>query len=228
MLPITRRVAGLALTSALLVGGPPPALASDQQILIDKARIVVEQFLADADYARMRVYVQNAYGVLVLPDLLRGGLIVGGEYGQGVLLVRDIQTGQWSEPAFFDLYGGSIGLQLGGQSQDAVFTLMNEAAITKLLSARFKLGADASGALGPIGAGVGAGTTIRFGEDVYIFSRNQGLYGGLSVDGTVLVPKREWNQAYYGRPLTPEQIVRQGAAAPQPGTQELKDVLARF
>lgn len=224
----TRRFATFAMAAAALGAGIRPALADDQQILIDKARIVAEQFLADPDYSTMRVYVQNAYGVLIVPDLLRGGLIVGGEYGQGVLLARDTQSGQWSEPAFFDLYGGSIGLQLGGQSMDTVFTLMNEAAITKLLSSRFKIGADASGALGPIGAGRGAATTIRFGEDLYIFSKNQGLYGGLSLDGTVIVPKPQWNQAYYRQPATPEQIVRQRSVAPQPGTQELRETLARF
>ena len=105
----------------------------------------------------MRVYVQNAYGVLIVPDLLKGGFIVGGQYGTGVMLARDVQTGLWGEPAFFDVYGGSLGLQVGGQTMDAVFTLMNQGAIDKLLSARFKIGADASGCLGPIGSGVGAG-----------------------------------------------------------------------
>ncbi len=111
---------------------------------------------------------------------------------------------------------------------DAVFTLMNQGAIDKLLSARFKIGADASGALGPIGSGVGAATTVHFGEDVYVFSRNKGLFGGLSLDGTVIVPKTEWNAAYYGRPASPDQIVKQRAVASQEGSAELRNVLARF
>ena len=209
-------------------GRLPAAADGAQQILVDKARIVAEQFLADPDYARMRVYVQNAYGVLVVPQLLRGGFIVGGQYGQGVLLARDTQSGLWSEPAFFTIYGGSFGLQLGGQTMDIMFTIMNESAIGKLLAARFQLGADASGALGPIGAGVGAGTTVRFGEDVYVFSRNKGLFGGLAIDGTVVVPDQAATAGYYGRPYTAEQIVEQRAAPQQPGTQQLRDVLSRF
>ena len=230
MASMSRRNAGLTLLAALAVAGRTAAAraAEAQQILVDKARIVAEQFLNDAEYARMRVFVQNAYGVLVVPQLLRGGFIVGGQYGQGVLLARDPQSGLWSEPAFFTIYGGSFGLQLGGQTMDIIFTIMNQSAIQKLLLARFQLGADASGALGPVGAGVGAGTTVRFGEDVYVFSRNKGLYGGLAIDGTVVVPDQAATAGYYGRPFTAEQIVEKRAAPQQPGTQQLRDVLSRF
>lgn len=224
-----RLLAGLVLLAlAGMVAAPRARAETAQQILVEKARLVAEQFLASPDYAKMRVYVQNAYAVLVAPDLLKGGFIVGGSYGQAVLLARDPQSGLWSEPAFFDIYGGSLGLQIGGQSMDVVFTIMNQAAIQRLLTSRFQLGADASGALGPVGAGVGAGTTVRFGEDVYIFSRNQGLYGGLALDGMVFAPKEEWNRAYFGHALTPEQIVLQRDVANLPATQELRDTLSRF
>lgn len=216
--------AALAAFAALV----RPALASEPQRVIDKARIVVDAFLDDPDFAKMRVYVQNAYGVLIIPDLLKGGFFIGAEHGTGVLLARDPQSGAWSEPAFYDIYGGSFGLQMGGQSSDAVFTLMNPGAVEKLLNARFKLGADASVAVGEIGARVGAGTTVHFGEDVYVFARNKGLYGGLALDGTYAKPLLDWNQAYYGQPLTPEQIVRQRAVYGLPGTQGLRDTLARF
>ena len=137
----------------------------------------------------MRVYVQNAYGVLIIPDLLKGGFFVGVEHGTGVLLARDPQSGDWSEPAFFDLWGGSFGLQFGGQTSDAIFTLMNPGAVQKLLTSRFQIGADASVAVGELGAGVGAGTTVQFGEDIYAFARNMGLFGGLALDGTYVKPR---------------------------------------
>jgi lipid-binding SYLF domain-containing protein len=226
---MTRRwLVRLSLAVAPLMLVATTAHATEQQRLVDQARLVVEEFLDNPDYARMRVYVQNAYGVLVVPDLLKGGFIIGGQYGTGVMLARDIQTGLWGEPAFFDVYGGSLGLQIGGQTMDAVFTLMNQGAIDRLLSARFKIGADASGALGPIGSSVGAATTVNFGEDVYVFSRNKGLFGGLSLDGTVIVPKPEWNTAYYGQPVTPGQIVKDRSGPNQPGSAELRNVLARF
>ena len=174
---------------------------------------MVESFLNDPDFAKMRVYVQNAYGVLIIPDLLKGGFFIGVEHGTGVLLARDPQSGDWSQPAFFDLWGGSFGLQFGGQTSDAIFTLMNPGAVQKLLTSPFQMGADASVAVGELGAGVGAGTTVQFGEDVYAFARNMGLYGGLALDGTYVMPRDDWNQAFYGQPLTAEQIVLAAAGA---------------
>lgn len=204
-----------------------PAEANDQQRAVDRARLVVQDFLDDPNFKGMRVYVQNAYAVLVVPDMLQAGFIIGAEHGLGVLLVRDRDSGVWSDPAFYDVYGGSLGLQIGGQSSDVIFTIMNPEAIDKLLSSRFKLGADASMSVGRIGAGVGAGTTIQFGEDVYVFSRNQGLYGGLALDGSVVIPREDWNSAYYGRPLTPIDII--SADTPRNnGSRELRDALNLF
>ncbi len=204
------------------------AQANEEQLVVDRARIVVEAFLNDPDFARMRVYVQNAYGVLIIPDLLKGGFFIGVEHGTGVLLARDPQSGAWSEPAFFDIWGGSFGLQFGGQTSDAIFTLMNPGAVQKLLTSRFQLGADASVAVGEIGAGVGAGTTVQFGEDVYAFARNMGVYGGLALDGTYAKPREDLNRRYYGQSLSANEIVRQRAAPAMEGTQQLKEALTRF
>lgn len=229
MVERTRRAFLLfALALAGLAAAPERALANAPQRVIDRARLVIEGFLDDPDFARMHVYVQNAFGVLIVPDMLKGGFFIGAEHGTGVLLARDPQSGVWSEPAFYDLYGGSFGLQFGGQISDAVFTLMNQGAIQKLLTARFTLGTDASVAIGELGAGVGGATTVQFGEDVYAFARNKGLYGGLALDGTYARPKNDWNEAYYGRPLTAEQIVRQRAVRDVPETQGLREALARF
>ena len=216
---------GLAAGGSALAA---PALASEQQNLVDEARIVAERFQTNPSYAPMKVYVQNAYGVLIVPDMLKGGFILGGQYGNGVFLGRDAQTGLWSEPAFFTVAGGSIGLQVGGEKVSAIYTFMNPRAVDRLLSAQLKIGANAGGALGPVGAGIGAGTTLNFGEDVYLFSQNEGLFGGLAVDGTVIRPRNDWNTAYYGQRLTAAQIVRQKVGAGQPAAADLKNVLSRF
>jgi lipid-binding SYLF domain-containing protein len=214
--------------AAVAALAPAVAWANDQQLVVDKARIVVETFLNDPDFAKMRVYVQNAYAVLIVPDLLKGGFFIGVEHGTGVLMARDPQSGTWSEPAFYDIWGGSFGLQFGGQTSDAIFTLMNPGAVQKLLSSRFQLGADASVAVGELGAGVGASTTVQFGEDVYAFARNMGLYGGLALDGTYAMPRDAWNRAFYGQPLTAEQIVIKRVAPEVLGTQSLREALSHF
>ena len=223
-----RSLLSSACAVAALTVASGAARASDEQLVIDRARIVVEGFLNDTEFAKMRVYVQNAYAVLIVPDLLKGGFFIGVEHGTGVLLARDPQSGSWSQPAFFDLWGGSFGIQFGGQTSEAIFTVMNPGALQKLLTSNFKLGADASVAVGQLGAGVGASTTVQFGEDVYVFARNRGLFGGLAVDGTYIGSRDDWNKIFYGQPLTASQIVLQRAAPEVPGTQDLRTSLAGF
>ncbi|MCL6607493.1 MAG: lipid-binding SYLF domain-containing protein [Geminicoccaceae bacterium] len=218
----------LLLATALGVLAAAPARAEgEQQRLVDRARIVVEEFQADPNFQRMRVYVQNAFAVIVVPDLLKGGFFLGAEYGQGVLLARDVRTGAWSDPVFLDLFGGSIGLQFGGKASDVVITVMNQGALDKILTSNFKIGTDASVAAGPVGAGVGAATTVQFGEDLYVFSRGKGLYGGLSVEGTAILVKSDWNQRYYGQAVGASAILKERSVS-NTGSAGLREALARF
>jgi lipid-binding SYLF domain-containing protein len=109
-----------------------------------------------------------------------------------------------------------------------IFTIMNEGAVNKLLAHGVKFGADAGVAAGPLGAEVGAATTTYLGEDVYVWGMSQGLFGGFWLDGTLLLPKNEWNQAYYGRPIQPEEIVRQRKVVASTEVSALHDALMRF
>jgi lipid-binding SYLF domain-containing protein len=125
------------------------------------------------------------------------------------------------------LIGGSLGLQIGGKASDMIVTIMNEAAVGKIVTSQFKLGTDASIAAGPLGAGVGAATTTQFGEDLYTFQRGRGLFGGLALDGAGILARDEWNRAYYGQPVTPLQIVRERTVT-NAGALPLKEALGRF
>ena len=199
-------IAGCALFGFL--GTPAAAKTDGQERVVERARLALDSFLDDPQFQYMRVYVQNAYAVLIVPEMLKAGFFFGAEYGVGVLLVRDPQSGNWGQPAFYSLYGGSFGVQVGGSMSDVVFTIMNEGAVEKLISNKVKFGGDMEIALGRLGIGVGAGTTTQFGEDVYAFTKSKGLYGGVALDGTVVAPKHDWNEAYYGRPIDPMEIVR--------------------
>lgn len=203
------------------------AAANDQKRLVVRAQLAVEEFLEDQEFDAMRVYVQNAYGVLVVPDLLRAGFFVGAEVGRGVLLVRDVNSGEWSSPAFYDIYGGSLGIQFGGKSSDVVFTIMNRGAVDQLLANKVKLGTDASVAVGPLGKGLGAATSAQFGEDFYVFARSKGLYGGLSLDGSVVLPLPEWNNAYYSADVRPVDVLL-NRVTPNPASTGLQQALAQF
>ncbi|HSA80919.1 MAG TPA: lipid-binding SYLF domain-containing protein [Geminicoccaceae bacterium] len=226
--PAKRMVAVLGLALFGLLGPVEQAGADGQERVVVRARVALDSFLDDPNFAEMRVYVQNAYAVLIVPELLKAGFFFGAEHGIGVLLVRNPQTGAWGQPAFYALYAGSFGLQFGGQTSDVVFTLMNEGAVDKLIAHGVKLGADAGVAAGRLGAGVGAATTTHLGEDIYAFAKNKGLFGGFWLDGAYIVAKDDWNAAYYGRPVDAREIVRQPTVVASAEISALHQSLARF
>jgi lipid-binding SYLF domain-containing protein len=223
-----RWVAVLGLALLALSQTTVEAKTDGQQRVVERARLALDAFLDDPAYQDMRIYVQNAYAVLIVPEMLRGGLFVGAEHGIGVLLVRDPQTGSWGKPAFYDLFGGSFGLQFGGQTSDVVFTVMNQGAVDQLLARGIKLGADAGVAAGRLGAGVGAATTTHFGEDIYVFAKSKGLFGGFWVDGSMLWPKDDWNRAYYGKAAQASDIVRERHMTGNTEIAALHQALTRF
>jgi len=224
---------GLLLFSVLGLTGcvsafkqEPSAARSERQL--ERSRLVLRDFLEDEQYQRMRVYVQNAYGILIVPDLLKGGFLAGAERGTAIMLVRHPETGNWGQPAFYDIYGGSLGLQFGVRNSDVVLTVMNEGAVKKLVGSGVKLGADASVAAGRVGATIGAATTTHFGEDMYVFARNQGLFGGFAVDGSYVGAKDDWNEAYYGRQVRPWDVMSDFNVISGTEVSSLHDALASF
>ncbi len=212
MVNIGKRLQALLIVTGLVLAGcasKPPEQASSarSERLLQQSRLILDDFLDDSQYQDMRVYVQNAYAILIVPDLLKGGFLAGAQHGTAVMLVRNPNTGRWGQPAFYDIYGGSLGLQFGVQSADVVLTIMNKGAVQRLVGTGVKLGADASVAAGRVGATIGAATTTHFGEDLYVFAKSHGLFGGFSIDGSYMASKDDWNQAYYGRPVRPWDVL---------------------
>ena len=150
----------LALASPLTVGlaGPAHALTAEEE-LVEEARLTILSMLGDADYALIRPYLASAEGILILPDLYRGGVIFGAEGGEGVFLVRR-EDGSWSYPAFYFMGGGSFGLQIGGQISETVLTIMTERGVSAMIDRRVRVGADMSGAIIAVGGGIEAGSRI--------------------------------------------------------------------
>ena len=194
-------------TVLLTTGLARPAVASTAaEELVEKSRFLIERMLVDVQLPELKGYVSRAHGLLIIPQLVKGGFILGAEGGSGVLMVRG-SDGTWSAPAFYTLAAGSIGFQIGGQVSEAVFAVMNEGAVDALLGSEFKLGGELNITVGPIGKGVGVSTTTNFGADVYAFSKNLGLFGGGALAGTKLFTRKELNEGYYGPGATPRDIV---------------------
>ncbi len=198
----------MLVAGALVIGPVASAYADDKQEatqLVEKARLTLDSFMKDGNMGAFRDLLKKAEGVFIAPQVLKGAFIVGASGGNGVLLVRDKKTGQWSEPAFYTVGGASVGLQIGGQASEVILLLMSDRGTTTLLSNSLKLGADAGVAAGPVGMGVSA-ATANISADVLSFSRSKGLYGGVSLDGAVIAVRQGLNDAYYGKSVTPSDI----------------------
>ena len=197
---------GTILAAMLLVAAAPGAMAAgeeDAQGIVDKARVAFGEFMRDDNYSWMRDHLKDAKGVLIYPQVLKAGYILGGSGGTGVLLSRDGKTGEWSNPAFYTMGSVSFGLQIGGESAEVVLLVMSQKGMDSLLTSNFKLGGDASVALGPVGGGAKADITTDF----LSFSKSKGLYAGVNLDGSYVSVRDSLNKAYYGRDVSPVAII---------------------
>jgi len=179
----------------------------DQQLLVDEARLSVETFAADPDMEWFRKYLKDARGVLIVPNLYKGAWFLGGSGGRGVLLLKEEQTGTWSGPAFYTLGSVSFGIQFGGQKSEAIILVMTQKGIESLKKTSVKLGGEASIAAGPVGMGAQAATAPSLKVDYVVFARTKGAFVGVSLDGAVIDVNSAWNNAYYGKPVTPTDIL---------------------
>jgi SH3 domain-containing YSC84-like protein 1 len=198
-----------------------PLIAEDKDNMKETDRIeaaadVLKQILDTPDKGIPQGLLDKADCVIIYPSVKKAAFIVGGSYGRGVITCRRGATfnGSWSAPAMFALEGGSFGLQIGGQATDFVLLVMNESGAKSVLSSKVKLGADASAAAGPVGRTTSAETDIVMKAQILSWSRSQGLFAGVSLEGSTMRSDNGANKNLYGKELTATQIVRQGAVKP--------------
>jgi len=200
----------LVLALATWAGLPRPAganQAESAQALVDRSRITLEEFVADQEMGpAITALLQRAQGVLIYPQVLRGAFVVGGSGGSGTLVARDAKNNTWAGPAFYSFGQASFGLQIGADAAQVVLVALTERGLTALLTTRVTLGGNLSVALGPVGAGAAA-ATAGLSADIVSYSRNRGLYAGISVEGAVIRVRSSLNQAYFGKAVTPTDIL---------------------
>ncbi|HNQ46615.1 MAG TPA: lipid-binding SYLF domain-containing protein [Syntrophorhabdus sp.] len=199
-------ILSLSIFPGILVTHAVADDAMDARHLADKARLTLETFMQAPETQAFRNLVVNARGVFIAPQILRGAFVVGGSGGSGVYLVRDMRTNSWAGPAFYTLGGVSFGFQIGGEASEVVFLAMTERGVNALLKSGVKLGADVGVAVGPVGLGADA-STANLSVDILTFSRSKGLYGGISLAGSVVYVRDDWNTAYYGLNVVPSDIL---------------------
>lgn len=171
--------------------------------------------------------LDKAECIVVLPSVKKGAFGIGGSYGRGVMVCRSgpHYKGKWGAPALYALEGVSIGFQLGGQATDFVLLVMNPKGAKSLLTSKVKLGADASAAAGPKGRTAEGATDIVMNAEILSYSRNKGLFAGVSLEGSTLRSDGSANQKLYGRKLTAKEIIRDGKVGIPAAAHELISLL---
>jgi lipid-binding SYLF domain-containing protein len=205
-----------------------PATAADKgeaQRLVDRAQVTFKEFMHDSTYSWVQENLDRAKGMLIFPQVLKGGFVWGGSGGTGVLLVKDAGTGSWSHPAFYTMGSLTFGLQIGGEASEVLVLAMTQKAVDSLYSSSFKLGGDVSVAVGPVGVGAKANADIpSVTADFITFTKSKGLYGGLNLEGAVIAVRDGLNEVYYGRTVRPIDIVEKHMVANR-GSAELRESL---
>ncbi len=162
--------------------------------------------------------LDRAYGVVVVPDVVKVSFWLGGRHGKGVMVVRD-DAGRFSNPVFVNLSGGSFGPQIGAQSTDVVLVFTTRKGIDGISDGKVTLGADASVAAGPVGRQASAATDASFNAEVYSYSRSKGLFAGVAIDGSAITIDDKSNAAFYGRKVSASDILKGGVSTSSNGAQ---------
>jgi lipid-binding SYLF domain-containing protein len=207
----------LLVSVAILTATAPSLAQSEEAQRISESVTVLSEIMEAADESVPRSILEKAEGIAVFPSLLKGGFIIGGQRGHGILSARDPKTGQWSSPAFLTITGGSIGAQIGAQAVDLILVVQNRRGLEQLVRNQFKIGADASVAAGPVGRDASASTDIQMRAQILSYSRTRGLFAGITLNGSTIRQDRDANDRFYGMGYRTGQIVFEGrAGAPDP------------
>ena len=213
MLTRARFLSGAGLLAVTMALGPMAHAQSSQQVTVDGARKVLNDLRQDKSFGNAAQLIRQAKGVFIVPRLVKGGFIVGGEGGNGVLMVRS--KGSWSDPAFYAIGAASFGLQIGLQQAEMVMLIMTDKGLEGVLHDNFKVGAQAGISIATLGSGVEGAIGGASLPDVVVWSSSTGLYGGLTVDGSVI--RAEPNQAseFYGHKVTTREILFGSMSSPR-------------
>jgi lipid-binding SYLF domain-containing protein len=203
-----------SLLAGAVLAAPAAAQRNDAERFVASAK-VLEVFTTDEANGIPADILQRARGIAVIPNVIRGGLVFGGRRGRGLLAIRS-PNGEWSNPAFITLTGGSIGAQFGAESADVVLVFANDRSVRNIASGKFTLGGDATAVAGPLGRRTQAAVTGR--AEVYVYMHSRGLFAGAAFEGTRLDVDEEASAAFYrgtrGLPLGAQTFETPAAALP--------------
>ena len=204
----------MILVAALAVA---PLMAKDKEPAerLDEAAAVFTEIMATPDNSIPQEMLENAHCIVIVPALKTAAFVFGGKYGKGYLSCRNKGARGWSAPGTVRVEGGSVGFQIGGSETDLIMLVMGDRGMDKLLSSKFTLGAEGSVAAGPVGRTATAQTDAQMHAEILSWSRSQGLFAGVALEGATLRQDLDDNQTLYGKRLENRQIVTKGVRAPK-------------
>ena len=216
-------VLSLGVASSVAVAQPAD---SSESARLRQAVTIFNEIMSAEDKSIPQAILGKAEGIAIFPNTIKGGFVVGGMRGRGVISARTASG--WSAPAFMTLTGGSIGLQIGGQAADLILVIMQRRGLESLVRNQFKLGADAAVAAGPVGRDAQASTDLQLRAEILSYSRARGLFAGVTINGSTLRADRDANERFYGKRVETAQIVLQGEADTRAPVPEWIDALNRY
>jgi lipid-binding SYLF domain-containing protein len=221
-----KAIASVCLSFLLTSAAFAASTKEDLQSRIDAAKVVLDQIMGAKDKTIPSNILKSATCVAVVPGLVKGAFLVGAQYGQGVVTCR---TGHgWSAPVFIRMAGGSFGFQIGGQSTDLILVAVNDRGMQDLLKDKFKIGADASAAAGPVGRAGQASTDWKMSAELLSYSRAKGIFAGIDLDGTSVSQNKEDTELYYGAPQDFGAVLKGQVAVPPGAVAFVRDVAQYF
>jgi SH3 domain-containing YSC84-like protein 1 len=203
----------IVLTTLVLV--PLLAARDESAKRLNESAAVFSEIMAAPDKGIPQELLENAHCIVIVPGLKTAAFVFGGKYGKGYLSCRNKSATGWSAPGTVRIEGGSVGFQIGGSETDLIMLVMNERGADKLLSSKFTLGAEGSVAAGPVGRTATAQTDAQMHADILSWSRSQGLFAGLALEGATLRQDLDDNAALYGKKLENREIVTKGVHVPK-------------
>jgi SH3 domain-containing YSC84-like protein 1 len=198
---LTAATAILALTLA----NAPARAGTDETTTVQHATGTLQDLRHDKEFGNARELLHRARAVLIAPRIFKAGFFFGGEGGAAVLMVRGAHG--WSDPAFYTVASASFGLQIGAQESEMIVFIMSDKALNAVMENKFKIGANAGIAVATLGSTVEGATTTNVGADMVVWASASGAYAGISLDGTVIEPRAEGNASFYGRAVTPRDVL---------------------
>jgi lipid-binding SYLF domain-containing protein len=224
-LAMTVNKRALIIWIIMIVMGTPAAHAgpdtSDR--LVSDAYFVAKNLLKGKDFEKSPQWLKDSKAVIIIPSLYKGGFILGGSGGSGVILGR-LEDGSWSYPGFVDIGGGSLGLQIGLSVSEAMIFVQSKEQLSELLDGHFRFGGDAGIAVATVGAGLSGSTAVSSKTDFIVIAKSSGLYAGLSLEGSSIRTRSDLAHQFYGQPTSLQDIVITGSAN-NPRAEDLRSFL---